>query len=202
MRVLGIDPGLQITGFACVEGAGGDEPQLIEAGVFRLGGGGGESISGRLVELEGDMRELLDRTSPDLVAVEGLFAHYKHPATAIAMGHARGVILLAVHRAGVRLVEYKPNEIKKAVTGYGHASKEQIQLAVKELYRLAELPTPPDMADAIAIATCAVWREEIGSATFGSGSDAETEPSAPAGGHDARAGHERRGPPAGAEGSV
>lgn len=195
---------MQITGFACVECAAGEEPRLIEAGVFRLGGGSGAagSLSERLVELDGDLRELLDRTSPDLVAVEGLFAHYKHPATAIAMGHARGVILLAVHRAGVRLVEYKPNEIKKAVTGYGHASKEQIQLAVKELYRLAELPTPPDMADAIAIATCAVWREEIGSATFGSGSDAETEPSAPAGGHDARAGHERRGPPAGAEGSV
>ena len=162
--MLGIDPGLQITGFACVEGAGGLEPRLIEAGVFRLGGGARESLSGRLVELDGDLRELLHRTRPDLVAVEGLFAHYKHPATAIAMGHARGVILLAVHRAGVRLVEYKPNEVKKSITGYGHASKEQIQLAVKETYRLAELPTPPDMADAIAIATCAVWREEIGSA--------------------------------------
>ena len=156
---------MQITGFACVEGAGGDEPKLIEAGVFRLGGGSraAGSLSDRLVELDGDLRELLDRTSPDLVAVEGLFAHYKHPATAITMGHARGVILLAVHRAGVRLVEYKPNEVKKSVTGYGHASKEQIQLAVKELYRLAELPSPADMADAIAIATCAVWREEIGS---------------------------------------
>ena len=100
----------------------------------------------------------------EVVAVEGLFAHYKHPSTAIVMGHARGVILLAAQHAGARLVEYKPNEIKKAVSGYGHASKEQIQESIKDLYRLAELPTPADMADAIAIATCAAWREEVRSA--------------------------------------
>ena len=67
-----------------------------------------------------------------------------------------------MRQAGARLIEYKPNEIKKAVAGYGHASKMQIQESIKDLYRLAELPTPADMADAIAIATCAAWREEVG----------------------------------------
>jgi crossover junction endodeoxyribonuclease RuvC len=180
VRVLGIDPGLQITGFGCVDALAGfgTVPTLVEAGVFRLGKGtgheasgtgeegavGGEngSISARLVELDRDLRDLLERAQPDVVAVEGLFAHYKHPSTAIVMGHARGVILLAVRQAGARLIEYKPNEIKKAVAGYGHASKMQIQESIKDLYRLADLPTPADMADAIAIATCAAWREEVG----------------------------------------
>lgn len=160
MRVLGIDPGTNITGFGCIDMA--DRPSLVEAGVFRLKGSavanGVDSLSSRLAELDADVRDLLERVSPDVVAVESLFAHYKHPATAITMGHARGVILLAVQRCGAQLVELKPNEVKKALTGHGHASKSQIQHAVMAAYRLAELPTPEDMADAIAIATCAAWR--------------------------------------------
>lgn len=169
MRILGIDPGLQITGFGCVdrpEDARADAvPVLVEAGVFRLGQGGGEvSVVSRLQELDSDIRALLERLKPDAVAVESLFAHYKHPATAIVMGHARGVILLAIRRAGLRLVEYKPNLVKKSLTGHGHAGKEQVQRAVQELFRLPELPTPPDMADAIAIALCAAWRLPVGEA--------------------------------------
>lgn len=158
MRVLGIDPGTNITGFACVDMA--DQPTLVEAGVFRLkgDGSGAASISSRLAELDTDIRDLLQRVEPDVVGVESLFAHYKHPATAITMGHARGVILLAIERSGAQLVELKPNEVKKALTGHGHASKSQIQHAVMATYQLAELPTPEDMADAIAIATCAAWR--------------------------------------------
>ena len=211
MRVLGIDPGLQITGFGCVDATGGfgTVPTLVEAGVFRLGKAGGgakkggngtASVSARLVELDRDLRDLLERVKPDVVAVEGLFAHYKHPSTAIVMGHARGVILLAVEHAGARLVEYKPNEIKKAVAGYGHASKEQVQESIKELYRLTELPSPADMADAIAIATCAAWREEPSPRE--SASTTQTEPPAQARGPGGCAGHERRGPPARAGGSV
>ncbi len=194
MRVLGIDPGLLVTGFGCIDAAGGygTVPTLVEAGVFRLGKGHdpghdgsidsdlaldesapddhqrgqpAASISSRLLELDRDLRDLLERVTPDLVAVEGLFAHYKHPSTAIVMGHARGVILLAVRHSGARLVEYKPNEVKKAVAGYGHASKAQIQEAIKDLYRLDRLPTPADMADAIAIATCAAWREQVSTTT-------------------------------------
>ena len=103
MRVLGIDPGTNITGFGCVDMA--RKPTLVEGGVFRLNGSGvgAASVSSRLAELDTDIRDLLERVAPDVVAVESLFAHYKHPATAITMGHARGVILLAIERSGAQL---------------------------------------------------------------------------------------------------
>ncbi len=157
MRILGIDPGLRITGYACVEGPGG-QPALVEAGVFRLGGGSETPVADRLHELDQDARALIERLAPEAVAVEALFAHHKHPATAIAMAHARGVILMGIRRAGLRLVEFKPNEIKKFMTGHGHASKEQMQEAVRTHLRLDARPEPPDVADAVAIALCAAWR--------------------------------------------
>jgi crossover junction endodeoxyribonuclease RuvC len=170
--VLGVDPGLRLTGYGCLDVAsdGSGAPALVEAGVFRLSqrsrGEDGEgrvvasaaSVSARLAELDADFRAALERLVPEVVAVESLFAHYKHPSTAIVMGHARGVLLLAIRRAGCRLVELKPNEVKKSVTGHGHASKEQMQLAVQGVFGLAEPPSPPDVADAIAIALCASRR--------------------------------------------
>lgn len=168
MRVVGIDPGLRLTGYGCVEGSA-ERPGLVEAGVFRLGksvkGGEGAkaradaaTVSARLEELDRDIREMLGRLRPEAVAVEALFAHYKHPATAIVMGHARGVILLAIRNAGVPLVELRPNEVKKFLTGHGHASKEQMQDAVRSHLGLLVRPEPADVADAIAIALCAAWR--------------------------------------------
>ncbi len=157
MRFLGIDPGLRITGYGCVDG----DTSLVEAGVFRLTSqraGERIPIADRLVELHTDLCDLLTRLRPEAVAVEAVFAHYKHPATAIAMGHARGVILLAARSAGLRLVELRPNEIKKFLTGHGHASKEQMQGAVQARLRLAAPPEPPDVADAIAMALCAASR--------------------------------------------
>lgn len=161
MRYLGIDPGSRITGYGCIHGPAGREPALIEAGVLRLTiqrGGERVGIADRLLELHQDMAGLLERLKPEAVAVESLFAHYKHPATAIAMGHARGVILLAVRAAGLPLVELKPNAVKKYLTGHGHAAKGQMQSAVRERLRLAAAPEPPDVADAIAIAMCAASR--------------------------------------------
>jgi len=160
VRILGIDPGLRITGYACIE-ACGPRCAIIEAGVFRLHRGSPQSpasVSARLAELDADFRELLERVRPGAVAVEGLFAHVKHPATAIIMGHARGVLLLAVQRAGLPLVELKPAEVKKSLTGYGNADKPQMQRAVQAEFDLPELPTPPDLADALAIALCALNR--------------------------------------------
>ncbi len=171
VRVLGVDPGLRLTGYACLDGRDGavETPVLVEAGVFRLAQRGhadddetgartAASVSARLVELDRDFREALERLRPGVVAVESLFAHYKHPATAIVMGHARGVLLLAIRQAGCRLVEFKPNEVKKSLTGHGHASKAQMQIAVQHEFGLAEPPSPPDVADAIAIALCAARR--------------------------------------------
>lgn len=167
--MLGIDPGLRLTGYACLEGEP-ERPSIVEAGVFRLSRQSSEpdaggvttksaaSVSARLVELDRDFRAALERVGPEVVAVESLFAHYKHPATAIVMGHARGVLLLAIRQAGCRLVELKPNEVKKALTGHGHASKAQMQMAVQGVFDLPEPPEPPDVADAIAIALCASRR--------------------------------------------
>jgi crossover junction endodeoxyribonuclease RuvC len=166
-RVVGIDPGLRLTGFACIEGSP-HRPALVEAGVFRLQPSGPtRPMEDRLAELADDLGDLLDRVRPGLVAVEGLFAHYKHPATAVVMGHARGVVLLGARRAGVPVVELKPAEVKRAITGHGAAAKHQIQVAVQGLFNLPELPTPPDVADALAIAVCGARRDMVQKAVGG-----------------------------------
>lgn len=169
MRVLGVDPGLRLCGYACVDDLGqtptGERARILEAGVIRLGkgpaGSDAKSVSARLEELDRDFREVLDRLKPECVAIESLFAHYKHPATAIVMGHARGVLLLAVRQIGVRLLEFKPALVKKGMTGNGMAPKDQIQRAVQAFFGLAEPPNPPDVADAIAIAWCGLRRAEL-----------------------------------------
>lgn len=162
MRVLGIDPGLRITGYGCVAGRVGSLA-LVEGGVIRLVEGSPvRPVPERLVELDRDLGELLDRLEPRAVAVEGLFAHYKHPATAVVMAHARGVVLLAVQKRGLKLVELKPAEIKKSLTGSGRAGKGQMQRAVQQMFHLSALPQPADVADAIAIAACGVERLAAG----------------------------------------
>lgn len=165
MRVLGVDPGLRLTGYACVEVRGdgdrrsvsaGEGVALIEAGVIRLNAK--HSVSQRLVELDEDLRAVIERLRPGTVAVEKLYSHYKHPTTAAIMGHARGVVLLAICRADLVLVELGATAVKKSLTGHGHASKSQVQRAVQAQLGLAGAPEPADVADAIAIALCAVRR--------------------------------------------
>lgn len=154
-RVFGIDPGLRITGFAAVDLADGNlEPTLAEGGIIRLDAK--QSLEDRLAQLHRELCDLLDDMKPDQIAVEKLFAHYKHPRTAILMGHARGVILLAARQRQIPVDHLPSTAVKRAITGYGHASKEQMQLAVQSQCQLAELPEPADLADAIGIAlTCA-----------------------------------------------
>jgi crossover junction endodeoxyribonuclease RuvC len=167
MKFLGIDPGLRITGYGCVElRAGSPRATIVEAGVFRLARtdiarGEASSVAQRLVELERDMLELLGRVRPDRAAVEGIFAHSAHPATSAIMGHARGVILLALARERVPLIELKPAEVKKFLTGSGRAEKGQMQRAIQDCFRLGSLPKPPDVADALAIALCAAHRVSL-----------------------------------------
>jgi crossover junction endodeoxyribonuclease RuvC len=150
MRVLGIDPGLQITGYGVVDFK--RKPELVGGGVLRLDAKA--SLASRLVELESELGELLEEYKPDVCAVEQLYAHYKHPRTAILMGHARGVILLAAERRGVRVEQVSANRVKKSLLGYGHAGKLQMQKAIQQLWQLPELPNPPDVADALAVALC------------------------------------------------
>lgn len=155
MRILGIDPGLRITGYGAVELRQGTiEPTLIDGGYLKLTAKA--SIADRLLQLHTELTALVEEVSPRYVAVEKLYAHYKHPRTAILMAHARGVILLCARQKGIEVVDLPATAVKKAIAGYGHASKEQMQRAVQAQCRLKEPPSPPDVADAIAIAlTCA-----------------------------------------------
>lgn len=152
-RVMGIDPGLRITGYGVVDVADGDiEPTLVEGGIIRIEPSGG--MATRLGRLHEELSTIVDEHMPDCFAVEKLYAHYKHPRTAILMGHARGVILLCAQQRGLPVQDWPSTEVKKALTGYGHASKEQVQRAVQSQCGLDEIPSPPDVADAIAIALC------------------------------------------------
>jgi crossover junction endodeoxyribonuclease RuvC len=160
VRVVGIDPGLTLTGYACVESRNGaGEPALVEAGVFRLKSR--MPMPYRLGQLHEDLSTLLDERRPDLMAIEKIFAQYRHPNTPILMGHARGVILLAAQERSIPIDEVSATLVKKALTGNGHATKRQMQLAVMAQCRLAEPPSPPDVADAIAIALCVARRRAI-----------------------------------------
>ncbi|MBI1335669.1 MAG: Holliday junction resolvase [Phycisphaera sp.] len=156
-RVLGIDPGLRLTGYALVERRPHKpEPALVEAGVVRLNPR--LSLEERLVQLHDDLDHLIGEFSPGILAVEKLYAHYKHPRTAILMAHARGVILLVGQTRKLRIEHLPSTEVKKAFTGYGHASKQQMQRAVQAQFKLDKPPSPPDVADAIAIATTCARR--------------------------------------------
>lgn len=160
--MLGIDPGLRLTGFGCVEGPArvASAPVLVDAGVIRLAPSGGPTpgVAPRLLELERDLTEIMERNRPELVAVEALFSHKEHPFTAVLMGHARGVILLVAQRFGCGIVELPPAEVKRAMTGSGRATKEQMQACVASVLRLTEVPKPADVADALCIAIAARQR--------------------------------------------
>ena len=151
MRILGIDPGLQITGYGVID-YDRTRPKLIDGGVIRLKPR--TSIPDRLVELEIELESLIDEHKPQICAVEQLYSHYKHPRTAILMGHARGVIMLVAARHALRIEEYAANRIKQSLTGHGHASKVQMQRAVQATWNLQRLPEPADVADALAVALC------------------------------------------------
>jgi crossover junction endodeoxyribonuclease RuvC len=151
MRILGIDPGLQVCGYACLE-AGGDKETLIEAGVIRTGTG--SAIEENLNRIAEDTQSLLENFKPDVVAVEELYSHYAHPKTAILMGHARGVILQRCAQAAIEVRSFSATRIKKSITGNGRASKEQVQKTIQTILSLPQIPEPNDVADAIAAALC------------------------------------------------
>jgi crossover junction endodeoxyribonuclease RuvC len=151
-RVLGIDPGLNVTGYAAVD-FGTGEPRIVEAGTIRTDARA--AAPARIAQIHADLAELIRELEPDLAAIEQLYAHYKHPRTAILMAHARGIVLLAAEQARVAVRNLSATHVKKSLTGNGHASKLQVQRAVQAVCKLKTLPQPPDVADAIAIALCA-----------------------------------------------
>ena len=151
MRILGIDPGLQVCGYACLDGDF-HTGTVVEAGVLRTAGE--LSLERRLNQIAMDIQELLERFRPEIVAVEELYSHYAHPKTAILMGHARGVILQRSAAAGLEVRSFAATRIKKALTGNGRASKEQVQRTMQTILGLSEVPKPNDVADAMAVALC------------------------------------------------
>jgi len=150
-RVLGIDPGLNTTGYGVLEVAAGG-PKLCEAGVIR--GRTRDSLTARLVEIHTGVCEVIAALKPTVMALEQLYSHYKRPRTSILMGHARGVICLAAAQAGIQVIDYSATRVKKTLTGSGHASKSQMQRAVERELRLNAPPEPHDVADALAAALC------------------------------------------------
>ena len=147
-RILGIDPGTGRLGFGVIEVVAGT-PTLVDAGVITTPPHTEESD--RLITIFDELSQVIADTKPDQMSVEKLF-FAQNVTTAIAVAQARGVILLCGKRAGLELSEYTPLQIKMALTGYGRASKAQIQEMVKVLLRLDAIPKPDDCADALAIA--------------------------------------------------
>ncbi len=148
MKILGIDPGTATTGFGVIEKQGG-KVTFIDAGVILTPAD--QPMPERLSEIYNGLNELLDEYRPDCMAVELLY-FASNVTTAITVGQARGVVLLAAAEHAVAVAEYTPLQVKQAITGYGRATKKQMQEMVKMMLGLSGIPKPDDAADGLAIA--------------------------------------------------
>jgi crossover junction endodeoxyribonuclease RuvC len=151
MIILGIDPGLVVTGYGVIDYQPG-RPKLIDGGVIRLNAKA--SLASRLLELETELVGIIGEHRPEVCAVEQLYSHYGHPRTAILMGHARGVVLVVAARSGVAVEEFAANRIKQSLISHGHAGKAQMQRAIQLEFNLKQAVEPADVADALAVALC------------------------------------------------
>jgi crossover junction endodeoxyribonuclease RuvC len=158
MVVLGVDPGIAITGYGVVKEDESGNLLLVDYGAIRTSKD--SSLPDRLIELHQKLTEILFLHRPMSGAVEKLFFQ-KNVRTAMSVGQARGVALLAFGQAQVGIAEYTPLEIKQAVTGYGGADKNQVQQMVRALLTMEEIPRPDDAADALAVAICHIHSEKI-----------------------------------------
>ncbi len=150
MRILGIDPGVAIVGYGVIE-YNKNVFKVIDYG--KITSPAHTPLPKRLKMVYDGATELVNAFKPDVVAIEELFFN-TNVKTAIAVGHARGVLVLAAENAGIPIAEYTPLQIKQAVVGYGRADKNQVQQMVKMFLSLNEIPKPDDTADALAVAIC------------------------------------------------
>ncbi len=155
MIVVGIDPGTAATGYGLVVGGDGAGLQLVECGVIRSTRR--RPLPERLREIFDGVSEVVERSEPDVLSVEGVF-YGRNVRTAVTLAHARGVVLLAANTCGVPVVEYPPAEIKNMVVGSGAARKEQVAFMVQRHLGLEEPPTPSDAADGLAAALCHLFK--------------------------------------------
>jgi len=149
MRILGIDPGLATTGWAVVDFDKDGNPTAVDFGAVTTKKGLGVSV--RLLEIYDDISELIEKFKPDLAGIETLL-FCKNITSAMSVGEARGVVRLALEKNNISIKEFTPLQVKDAVTGYGKASKRQVQENVKRFCNLDSIPKPDDAADAIAVA--------------------------------------------------
>ncbi len=150
MRIIGVDPGTAITGWGVVEGDG-DNLHMLGGGVINTAAG--MPLPQRLQIIYRELTRLIEQWQPEAAAIEELFFS-KNAKTALAVGHGRGAAMLALANANLPITEYKPLEIKQAITGHGGADKLQMQHMVKLLLNLNDIPRPDDAADALAVAIC------------------------------------------------
>jgi crossover junction endodeoxyribonuclease RuvC len=155
MLVLGVDPGTAVTGYGLVERSPNGALRLVECGVVRTSPR--TPLALRLREIHEGLLELLDRHAPAAVAVEGVFFG-RNARSAMTLGHARGVVLLAAALRDLDVAEYPPAEVKSAIVGTGRATKHQIGFMTQKLLRLREPPRPEDAADGVAVALCHCFR--------------------------------------------
>lgn len=152
MRTFGIDPGSERTGYGCVDSSG-SRHRLVACGA--IAAGAADAFPDRLARIHRELTALLREWRPDCVAIENLF-HASNVRSALKLGHARGVAMLAAVEAGCPVVEYTPAEIKRAVVGYGRAEKAQVARMIALLLGLERPPSPHDATDALAVAICHV----------------------------------------------
>jgi crossover junction endodeoxyribonuclease RuvC len=150
MRILGIDPGYAIVGYGLLDY---DKTRFATVSYGAIMTSANLPFQQRLLEIYNDLNELIRVYTPELIAVERLF-FTTNQKTAMDVAHARGVILLAAVRGGVEIAEYTPLQVKQAVSGYGKATKSQVQEMTKRILNLSAIPKPDDTADALAIAIC------------------------------------------------
>jgi crossover junction endodeoxyribonuclease RuvC len=150
VKIFGIDPGSERTGYGCVD-TDGSRHRIVTSGAIRTPASA--SFPEKLLKIHVGLTALLGECQPDCVAIENLF-HASNARSALKLGHARGVAMLAAVQCGAAVFEYTPAEVKRAVVGYGRAEKHQVQQMVKLILGLAVLPTPFDASDALAIAIC------------------------------------------------
>ena len=157
-RFLGVDPGLNRTGYALLERSPRG-PVLREGGLIRSTRG--RSLAERVHEIASGLCEVLDEFQPTALAIEQVFSLVKNPKSALLMAHARGAILSAAVERGIPVVHYTPTQVKRLLTGSGKASKDQIQRAIKSELGLDRLLEPHDVADAFAVALCHYYSSQI-----------------------------------------
>ena len=157
MKVFGIDPGSARTGYGCVQ-SDGSRHRMIACGAITIAAS--HTFPEKLKVIHAELGALLAEHRPDFVAIENLF-HAANARSALKLGHARGVAMLAAVEAGVPIVEYTPAEVKQSVVGYGRAEKQQVQSMIQLLLGLSEPPSPFDAADALAIAVCHLHRMNL-----------------------------------------